>query len=227
MLLRAVYRGVLYHEPLTPGKTTVDVQVFEPTDKAGSFAVTAHAVILQPGGSDLMVGEEYNIENKTQPPVAYYRSDGSFLFSLPDGAQISDVIIGFPSFSARPECPSSKLRSIRARTRRPSVYPHSAPATAACASPTMCPYPDNQVTLRLHLFAVSKAGRLAIFAPPTVQVSGGCASVSPAGQEQGFSVYMMRESDLLPTPPCRSASVWHSSSAYLQAAPASGRTGSC
>ena len=82
MLLRAVYRGVNYHEPLTPGKTTVDVQVFEPTDKPGSFAVTAHAIILQPNGSDLMVGEEYNIENKTQPPVAYYRADGSFLFSL-------------------------------------------------------------------------------------------------------------------------------------------------
>lgn len=79
MLLRAVYRGVMYHEPLTPGKTTVDVQVFEPTDKAGSFAVTAHAIILQPKGSDLVIGEEYNIENKTQPPVAYYRSDGSFL----------------------------------------------------------------------------------------------------------------------------------------------------
>ena len=85
MLLRAVYRGVNYHEPVTPGKTTVDVQVFEPTDKPGAVSVTAHAIILQPDGSNLDVGEEYNITNKTQPPLAYYKADGSFVFSLPDG----------------------------------------------------------------------------------------------------------------------------------------------
>src|ERR1022692_1902113 len=79
MLLRAVYRGVNYHEPITPGKATVDVQVFEPTEKPGSFAVTAHAIIFQPNGSDLVVGEEYNVSNKTQPPLAYYRANGSFL----------------------------------------------------------------------------------------------------------------------------------------------------
>ena len=83
MLIRAVYRGVNYHEPATPGKDDVDVQVFEPTDKASAFSVTAHAIILQPDGNDLVVGEEFNISNKTQPPVAYYRPSGSFLFSLP------------------------------------------------------------------------------------------------------------------------------------------------
>ena len=72
MLVRAVYRGVNYHEPVPPGKTTADIEVFEPTDKAGSFSVAARAIILQPNGSDLMVGEEYNIENKTQPPVAFF-----------------------------------------------------------------------------------------------------------------------------------------------------------
>ena len=91
MLVRAVYRGVNYHEPVTPGKTTADIQVFEPTDKAGTFAVAARAVILQPNGSDLLVGEEYNIENKTQPPVAYFHPNGSFVFALPDGAQLSQV----------------------------------------------------------------------------------------------------------------------------------------
>ena len=67
MLLRAVYRGVNYHEPVTPGKNMVDMQVFEPTDKPGAVTVSAHAIILQPDGSDLDVGEEYNITNKTQP----------------------------------------------------------------------------------------------------------------------------------------------------------------
>src|SRR5271155_5808668 len=51
MLIRAVYRGVNYHEPATPDKTTVDVQVFEPTDKASAFAVTVHAIIIPANGS--------------------------------------------------------------------------------------------------------------------------------------------------------------------------------
>ena len=57
-----------------------------PTRRVPS-AVTAHAIILQPDGSDLDVGEEYNITNKTQPPLAYYKADGSFIFSLPEGAR--------------------------------------------------------------------------------------------------------------------------------------------
>ena len=88
MLVRAVYRGVNYHEPVTPGKSTADVQVFEPTDKPGSFTVTNHAIIVQPNGAELLVGEEFTIANKTQPPMAYYRADGSFNFTMPDGAAI-------------------------------------------------------------------------------------------------------------------------------------------
>ena len=86
MLLRAIYRGVTYHEPVPPGKSTADVQVFEPTDKPSAVSVTAHAIILQPDGSDLDVGEEYSITNKTQPPLAFYKADGSFVYSLPAGA---------------------------------------------------------------------------------------------------------------------------------------------
>ena len=66
MLVRAVYRGVNYHEPVPPGKTSADIQVFEPTDKAGTFAIPARAVILQPNGSDLLVGEEYSIAAGSQ-----------------------------------------------------------------------------------------------------------------------------------------------------------------
>ena len=87
MLIRAVYRGVTYHEPAVPGKTVVNVQVFEPTDKASAFAVTVHFIVVQPTGSDLTVNESYIVSNKTSPPLAYFRPDGSFLFPIPQGAQ--------------------------------------------------------------------------------------------------------------------------------------------
>jgi hypothetical protein len=189
MLLRAVYRGVLYHEPLTPGKTNVDVQVFEPTDKAGSFAVTAHAIILQPKGSDLVVGEEYNIENKTQPPVAYYRSDGSFLFSLPDGAKLSDVSAVTASGMPVIQNPIDKAKNQKAIT-----YAFR-PGDSGVRVAYQVPYPDNQT--KLTFVSPYPAGRLAVFAPPTVQVSGD--GLSSAGQEQGFNVYM-REAVAANTP---------------------------
>ena len=68
MLVRVVYRGVNYHEPIPPGKNVANVDVFEPTDKTSAFTVPNHAVIVQPRGSELMVGEEYIISNKTTPP---------------------------------------------------------------------------------------------------------------------------------------------------------------
>lgn len=189
MLLRAVYRGVLYHEPLTPGKTTVDVQVFEPTDKAGSFAVTAHAIILQPKGSDLVIAEEYNIENKTQPPVAYYRSDGSFLFSLPEGAKLSDVSAVSAAGMPVIQNPIDKEKNQKA------ISYAFRPGDSGVRVAYQVPYPGNQT--KLTFVSPYPARRLAVFAPPTVQVSGD--GLSSAGQEQGFNVYM-RESVAANTP---------------------------
>ncbi|MGD1211208.1 MAG: carboxypeptidase regulatory-like domain-containing protein [Candidatus Acidiferrales bacterium] len=183
MLIRAVYRGVNYHEPATPGKTTVDIQVFEPTDKATAFAVTAHAIILQPDGSDLMIGEEYNIQNKTQPPVAYYRAGGSFLFSIPNGAQFSDASVMGTSGMPVTQNPIDKGKNEKAID-----YPFR-PGDSGVRVAYRVPYPGNQT--QLQFVSPYAAGRLAIFAPPTLQVTGG--GFSPAGQEQGFSVYM-RES---------------------------------
>jgi hypothetical protein len=189
MLIRAVYRGVNYHEPATPGKTTVDIQVFEPTDKASAFAVTAHAIILQPEGTDLVVGEEYNIQNKTQPPVAYYRAGGSFLFSIPNGAQFSDASVVGTSGMPVTQSPIDKGKNEKAID-----YPFR-PGDSGVRVAYRVPYPGNQANLQF--VSPYAAGRLAIFAPPTMQVSGG--GFAPAGQEQGFSVYM-RETVAANTP---------------------------
>ena len=51
MLIRVVYRGVNYHEPITPGKTVAEVEVFEPTTQPSAFSVANHALILQPNGA--------------------------------------------------------------------------------------------------------------------------------------------------------------------------------
>jgi hypothetical protein len=180
MLIRAVYRGVNYHEPATPGKTTVDVEVFEPTDKASAFSVTAHAIILQPSGANLVVGEEYNISNKTQPPVAYYRPGGSFLFALPDGAQLTDVSVVGTSGMPVVQSPVDEGNSKQAID-----YPFR-PGDSVVRISYHLPYPSDQANLRFVSYYA--ADRLAVFAPPSVHFTG--AGFVPGGDAQGFSVYM-------------------------------------
>ena len=180
MLIRAVYHGVNYHEPATPGTNTVNIQVFEPTDKASAFSVTAHAIILQPDGNDLVVGEEYNVSNKTQPPVAYYRPTGSFLFSMPAGAQFTDASVVGTSGMPVVQNPMEKGKDEKAID-----YPFR-PGDSTVRVAYRVPYPGNQAKLRF--ISPYGADRLAVFAPPTLQVTGG--GFSPAGTEQGFNVYM-------------------------------------
>ncbi|HXJ18557.1 MAG TPA: hypothetical protein VNM68_15335 [Candidatus Polarisedimenticolia bacterium] len=189
MLIRAVYRGVTYHEPVAPGATTANVEVFEPTDKPSAFTVSAHAIIVQPSGSDLVVGEEYNVQNKTQPPLAYYRADGSFRFSLPEGAKLDDV-----SAVSSAGMPVVQTTINKGKNQEAIAFPFR-PGQSGVRISYKVPYPDNRTSLRfLSPYAVE---RLAIFAPPAVQVTGD--GFSPAGQEQGYSVYM-RESVAANTP---------------------------
>lgn len=180
MLLRVVYKGVNYHEPITPGKATADVEVFEPTEKPDAFSVANHAIILQPDGSELMVGEEYMIANKTQPPVAYYREDGSFNFTLPDGADFKQASAwgssGMPVVQGTIDKGKNKLAI---------AFPFR-PGESGVRLSYKMPYAGNHLTLRN--VSPYSTERLIIAAPPTVQISG--SGISPAGQDQGFNVYM-------------------------------------
>lgn len=182
MLLRAVYRGVNYHEPLTPGKTTVDMQVFEPTDKQSAVSVTAHAIILQPDGSNLDVGEEYNITNKTTPPLAFYKADGSFAFTLPDGATMNQV-----SAVSAAGMPVIQTTIDKGKNQQAIAYAFR-PGESGVRMSYKLPYANNEA--KLTFVSPYAADRVGIFVPPSVQVSG--QGLSPAGSEQGFSVYMLQ-----------------------------------
>lgn len=189
MLLRAVYRGVFYHEPATPGTNTINISVYEPTDKASAVAVTAHAIIVQPDGANLTVDEEYNVDNKTQPPLAYYRTDGSFLFTLPQGADLGQVSAGQEA-----GLPVVQTTIDKSKNEKAIAYAFR-PGSSRVGVSYRVPYAGNQANLTFS--SPYPADRVAVFAPPSVQITGG--NFSPAGQEQGFSVYM-RESVAANTP---------------------------
>lgn len=180
MLVRVVYKGVNYHEPITPGKMSADIEVFEPTSDPKSFNVANHAVILQPNGADLMVGEEYMIANKTRPPLAFYRADGSFDFTLPDGADFNQA-----SAWGASGMPVVQGTIDKGKNKMAIAFPFR-PGESGVRLSYKVPYAGNHVTLRN--VSQYSSERLIIAAPPTVQISG--AGITAAGQDQGFNVYM-------------------------------------
>jgi len=189
MLLRAVYRGVFYHEPLTPDKTSVDMQVFEPTDKASAISVRTHIVALEPSDAGLTVDEDYEVENNTQPPHAYYQPGGSFLVSIPDGAQLGDVSAG-----ATGSLPVIQNPVRKSATESAIAYAFR-PGSSSVRFTYKLPYVNDAANLRF--VSPYPAARVAILAPPPVQVNG--AGLSPAGQQQGFNIFL-RDSVAANTP---------------------------
>src|SRR6266852_45492 len=97
MLVRAVYHGINFNHAVPPGTSSAQVDIYDPSNDAETINVPSHVVIFQPNGTTMMVGEQYQIENKSQPPVAYFRSDGSFDFALPEKGQLQQVAAAGPS----------------------------------------------------------------------------------------------------------------------------------
>lgn len=179
MLVRAVYRGINFHQPVPPGTNELQVEVFDPSQDAKTITVPSHVVIFQPDGASLLVGEEYSIQNHSQPPLAYFRADGNFDFLLPDKADLQQVSAWGPS-----GMPVVQATIDRGRNRYAIAFAFR-PGESGVRYSYKLPYPGNAATVKIP--SVYPGGRLLVVAPPTVQVSGD--GLTPAGQEQGMSIY--------------------------------------
>lgn len=179
MLLRVPYKGVLYHEPVTPNSPTVQVEVYDPTHDPHSFAVTTREIVVQPKGSDLAIGEQYTIQNQTSPPVAYYLKDGTFRFQLPQGAQLNQVsawgATGMPVIQGTID----KGNGVEAVD-----WPFRPGENGVRISYQM-PYGSNQATIQAP--SVYDVQNILLAVPPGMQVSA--PGFSAAGTEQGFDIY--------------------------------------
>jgi hypothetical protein len=179
MLLRVPYKGVLYHAPVPPNTPSVQIEVYEPTRDPRSFTVTTHDIILEPKGSDLVVGEEYAIRNQTQPPVAFYLKDGSFRFQIPPGAQVNQVSAWDASGMPVIQGTIDKGNGVEAVD-----WPFR-PGDNGVRISYQLPYASSQASIQAtSLYDVQ---RVILAVPPGVQVSA--AGFSPAGNQEGFDLY--------------------------------------
>jgi hypothetical protein len=179
MLIRAVYHGVMFHQPLPPGQNTADVTVYEPSSDAKTVKVGSRLVVFQPNGANLLVGEEYALQNESQPPMAYFKQQGDFDFQIPDGAQLSEVSSWGPS-----GMPVVQGTIDRGKQHYAIAYAFQ-PGDNGVRFSYQVPYPDNRTVL--HLTMDQAAARVMLVAPPTVQVTS--QGFTAAGSEQGFNLY--------------------------------------
>ena len=179
MLIRAVYRGVNFHQPVPPGKSEVEVEVFEPTPDAKTVTIPTHIVILQPNGSNLIVGEEYSVRNDSNPKKAYFRADGNFEFAVPDTAQLQQAAAWGPSGMPVVQSTIDKTKNHYA------IAYAFRPGESGVRYSYELPYAGNAATLKFP--TMYPGAKLLVLAAPTMQISG--EGLEPGGQEQGMNIY--------------------------------------
>jgi hypothetical protein len=180
MLVRAVYRGINFHQPVPPGKSDVEVAVYEPTKDPKAIAATTRVVFFQPNGTTLIVGEEYSLQNDTKPPQAYFRPDGNFEFSVPEGAQLQQVAASGPMGMPVVQAPIDKSKGHFA------IAYAFRPGENTVRYSYEIPYGNNTATVKIPPSAYA-ARRLLVVAPPSVQIAG--EGLQAGGQEQGMAIY--------------------------------------
>jgi hypothetical protein len=183
MLVRAIYHGVNFHQPLPPrGVDKVEVTVFEQTKDPKAVAVTTRIVFFQPSGNTLLVGEEYSLENSSQPPQAFYRGEGNFEFSVPEGAKLQQVAAAGPA-----GMPVVQATIDKSKNRYAIAYAFR-PGESTVRYSYELPYTNNAATVKIPP-SPWIANRVLVVAAPTIEVKAD--GLQSAGQEQGMNVYQI------------------------------------
>lgn len=182
MLVRAAYRGVHFNSMVPPGTATVQVDIFEPSKDPKTIDVPSHFVVFQPNGYTLKVAEEYQVQNKSQPPYAYFRADGTFDFALPEKGELQGVQAAGPAGMPLTQVPIDK------KNNRYSIAFAFRPGDNSVRYSYDLPYPDNATTLKVPTVY---SGRVVFVAPPGLQVTGD--GLAAEGQEQGMNLYLRQD----------------------------------
>ena len=180
VLIRATFHDVSFNTFAPPGRPDVDVEIFDISKDLKTINVNSHIVIFQPQGGKLLGAEEYEVQNNSQPPAAYFRTEGNFDFAIPENGQIGQVTTTSGAMGM-----SVNQASIdRGKGHFAIAFPFRPGPTNVRLSYQL-PYANNTVTVKLP--ATYAGVRMLVVAPPGVTVKGdGLAS---AGQEQGMMVY--------------------------------------
>src|SRR6516164_2407844 len=180
VLIRATYHDVSFNTFLPPGRPQIEVEIYEISKDPKTIAVPSHVVIFQPQGDHLIGAEEYSVQNGSQPPAAYFRTEGNFDFAIPENGTIGQV-----TTTSSMGMPVTQAAIDKGKGHFGIAYPFRPGQTNVRLSYEL-PYPNNSVTVKLP--AAYAGMRLLLVVPPGVTLTGD--GITSAGQEQGMNVFM-------------------------------------
>jgi len=179
VLIRATYHDVSFNTFLPPGRPEIEVEIYEISKDPKTISVPSHVVIFQPQGDRLIGAEEYSIQNASQPPAAYFRTEGNFDFAIPENGTIGQV-----TTTTSMGMPVNQATIEKGKGRFAIAYPFRPGQTNVRLSYEL-PYSNNSATFKLP--ATYAGMKLLVVVPPGVAVTGD--GLTSAGQEQGMMVF--------------------------------------
>jgi hypothetical protein len=206
-LVRVNYKGVFFHANVPPGKNSADVEVFEPTATAADLQLTSRALVVQPNGATLLVGEEYEITNISRPPAAFSKE---FEFALPEGAEIAQVSAWGPS-----GMPTVQGTINKGSNRFAIAFPLRPGKNGVRVSYSL-PYSTQQATIGAA--SAYATASVMVIAPPQMQIAA--EGLQSAGQREGWKVFAREK-----VPPGAALQIRVSGTAPPPADPAGGSEG--
>lgn len=179
MLIRASYKGVNFHQPLPPGKDSVEVTVYDLSSDAKAVSVPSHLIVFQPNGATLTVAEQLLVRNETKPPVAFFRADGNFQVTLPQKAELKQIAAAGPA-----GMPVTQTPIELGRDKYAFAFAFR-PGDSEVRLAYELPYAGD--TAMIKLTPSHGERRVILVVPPSVTISGD--QLNSAGQEQGMNLF--------------------------------------
>jgi hypothetical protein len=179
VLIRATFHDVSFNTFAPPGRPNVEVEVYDISKDPKTIAVASHVVIFQPQGDKLLGAEEYEVANTSQPPAAYFRTEGNFDFAIPENATLGQV-----STTSSMGMSVAQASIEKGKGSFAIAYAFRPGQTNVRLSYEV-PYPNNSASLKLP--ATYAGAKLLVVVPPGITVTGD--GLTSAGQEQGMMVY--------------------------------------
>jgi len=94
-LVRVTHRNVNYHRQAPPGTTSVEIDVFDASEKVEGIKESIEAMRIEADSTSLRVIQMYSVENNSQPPRTQM-SVKNFELILPAGAKLQQGLAAGP-----------------------------------------------------------------------------------------------------------------------------------
>jgi hypothetical protein len=179
VLIRATLHDVSFNTFAPPGRPNVEVEVYDTSKDAKNITVPQHVVIFETRNDKLFGAEEYTVRNNSQPPAAYFRTEGNFDFAIPEHGTLAEV-----STTTTMGVPVSQASIDKGKGHYAIAYAFRPGETNVRLSYEL-PYANKSTTLKLP--ATYPGAKLLVVVPPGITVTGD--GLNSMGQEQGMLVY--------------------------------------